>query len=172
MTGMPASGLPFSSTTWPETSVEARAGSVTVIGSTIVPDAVPLETATEKSKTPCWPGAGAKTSSPVSRLKVMFAGSGWGVMVKVRPVVPRPRFGRVTSRVPPTATESGILDDRRRGDRAVVVTGDVDVTPPPLCEADWVVVTVVCAGGVAGLVGGDCGAVSAAVRWWAAAYLG
>ena len=37
MTGMLASGLPFSSTTWPETSVEGRAGSVTVIGSTIVP---------------------------------------------------------------------------------------------------------------------------------------
>ena len=37
VTGMPASGLPFSSTTWPETSVEGRAGSVTVTGSTIVP---------------------------------------------------------------------------------------------------------------------------------------
>ena len=79
-TGMPARGLPFSSTTWPETSVDDNVGSVTVTGSTIVPERDPLETATEKSVVPAWPGAGAKMSSPVSRLKLMLAGSGWGVM--------------------------------------------------------------------------------------------
>ena len=85
--------------------MELAAGSVTVIGKTIVPDWVPLETATEKSDTPAWPGAGAKVSSPVSRLKLIFAGSGCGVMVNVRPDVPRPRLGSVTSSVPPTATD-------------------------------------------------------------------
>jgi hypothetical protein len=45
VTGMPARGLPFSSTTWPETSVDDNVGSVTVTGSTIVPVRDSLETA-------------------------------------------------------------------------------------------------------------------------------
>ena len=106
-TGMPARGSPFSSTTWPETSVDAMIGAVTVTGMTTVPDAVPLETTTEKSDTPTWSGAGENTSSPVPRLKVIFAGSGWGVIVNVTLVPVIPRLGRLTSSVLPTATVSG-----------------------------------------------------------------
>ena len=57
---MLASGSPFWSTTWPETSVEERFGAVTVTGKTIVPVRLPLETATEKSVTPAWPGRRAR----------------------------------------------------------------------------------------------------------------
>jgi hypothetical protein len=73
---MPASGLPFSSTTWPETSVEGTAGFVTVTGKRIVPVPEAPETSTEKFKVPACPGAGAKVNAPVPRLKVIFAGSG------------------------------------------------------------------------------------------------
>jgi hypothetical protein len=48
VTGMPAKGLPFSSTTWPETSVVGTLEFWTVTGNTIVPELLPLETATEK----------------------------------------------------------------------------------------------------------------------------
>ena len=53
----------------------------TPISTTTVPGRVPPLIATEKSYVPACPGAGAKVSSPVPRLNVMFAGSGWGVIV-------------------------------------------------------------------------------------------
>ena len=69
--------------------------------------AAPLETATEKLVTPAWPGAGAKTSSPVSRLKVMLAGSGWGVIVYGEVACSQAEVGQRDVEVPPTATDSG-----------------------------------------------------------------
>jgi hypothetical protein len=62
-------------------------------------------------------------SSPVPRLKVMFAGNGCGVIVNVTSVPDIPRLGSVTSRVPPTATERGSWVTDGGGERGATGCG-------------------------------------------------
>jgi hypothetical protein len=81
VTGSPGRGLPASSTTWPETIVDACSPFVMVIGTLSTAVWVPSEAVTVKLSGPCWPGAGANTSTPVPRLKTMLAGNGCGAIV-------------------------------------------------------------------------------------------
>ena len=76
----------------------------------------------------------------------------------------------MTSSVPPTATDNGswITGDGPVGP----MTGVVEPPPFVLVEPALAVVVVVCVDELTGPAAGDWGSLIAAVRWWAAAYLG
>jgi hypothetical protein len=104
MTGTAGNGPPVASTSSPEISVVIVPALPTVMGTVSVFVVVPSLTRIEKARFPTWPGAGENVSSPVTRLNIMLAGSGCGMIVYVSALPVSPAEGTVTSSVLPAAT--------------------------------------------------------------------